>query len=236
MTDRNLSELIIILDRSGSMSTIRSDMEGGFASFMRDRHNDKTEVRVSLYQFDDQYDVVYEQRPAREIHHLHLEPRGSTALYDAIANTITRVGQRLARTPEERRPGAVVVMIITDGEENSSREYSGYHGGAAKIRAMIEHQEGKYSWKFLYLGADARAFQEAADIGIKAQRSVKYTANAVGTQAIWSSSSSGIGEYYAARSAGLIGADLNLAPQEGIEIGGVQAVEPAVKIDSSTGK
>ena len=240
MTDRNLSELIIILDRSGSMASIRSDMEGGFKSFIADRHRDVTDVRVSLYQFDDVYETVYERQPARSIERLNLEPRGSTALFDAIARTINTVGQRLASTPEELRPGAMVVMIITDGMENASREYRRDLGGAARIRQMIQHQEQKYSWKFLYLGADAAAFQEAADIGINPMRSAKYTADHLGTQALFASSSNAIGAYYSARSSGL-DADLNLTAQPGLEVGPagagvIQPPDPLIKVDSSTSK
>ena len=239
MTDKNLSELIIILDRSGSMASIRADMEGGFKTFIRDRHRDATDVRVSLYQFDDVYETVYERRPARDIERLHLEPRGSTALFDAIARTITTVGRRLSATPEEQRPGALVVMIITDGMENASREYARDLGGAQRVRQMIEHQEQKYAWKFLYLGADPAAFEEAAAIGINPLRSAKYSADHLGTHALFEASSNGIGEYFSAQSMGVIGADLNLQGQEGLEVGtgaDVKQPEPVIKIDSSTGK
>lgn len=239
MTDKNLSELIVILDRSGSMESIRVDMEGGFQNFIRDRHKDATDVRVSLYQFDDVHETVYERRRARDIDGLTLEPRGSTALFDAIGRAINTVGARLAATPEELRPGAVVFMIITDGQENSSREFGRGQRGAERISAMIRHQEQKYAWKFLYLGADAKAFQEAADIGINPMRSAKYTADHQGTHALFVSSSNAIGQYYAARSAGIM-ADLSLQGQDGLEVGGSPKVtgqpEPLIKIDSSTGK
>jgi uncharacterized protein YegL len=214
MTDRNLSELIIILDRSGSMCTIKSDMEGGFRTFIQDRQRDPTRVLVSLYQFDDTYEAVYEERSVHDVRSLALEPRGSTALLDAVGRTINRVGDRLRRKSEHARPGAVVVMIITDGQENASREFR-----SDQVRALIEHQEQHYNWKFMYLGADANAFAEAAALGINVQRSAKYTHDALGTQALFNASSSGIGEYYAGVQRGVVGADLSLQGQDGFTVG-----------------
>jgi uncharacterized protein YegL len=214
MTDRNLSELIIILDRSGSMSSIKSDMEGGFRSFIQDRKRDPTRVHVSLYQFDDHYDVVYEERNVHDVHALDLLPRGSTALLDAVGRTINRVGDRLRRKPEHARPGAVVVMIITDGQENASREFR-----ADQVRGLIEHQELHYNWKFMYLGADANAFAEAAALGINVQRSAKYTHDAHGTHALFNATSASVGEYYAGVRRGVVGADLSIQGQDGLIVG-----------------
>lgn len=219
MTDRNLSELIIILDRSGSMANIKTDMEGGFGEFIKERHNDPTDVRVSLYQFDEEIETVYENRPVKEVHGLTLEPRGWTALYDAVAFAIQRVGARLATTEEHRRPGAVVVMIISDGEENKSVIYNRFMAGGERVRAMIEHQEQKYSWKFMFLGSDKKAFEQAKTFGISLSRSVRYQHDHVGTRGLWDVASQGIGEYYANVSQGKLGADINLTAQVGVEIG-----------------
>lgn len=221
MTDTNLSELIVILDRSGSMQSIQRDMEGGFAKFIKERHSDPTNVRVSLYQFDDVHEVVYENRPVREVHGLTLSPRGSTALYDAVARTVQRVGARLAALPEHARPGAVVVMIITDGEENASVEYGRFIGGGERVRAMIEHQEQKYNWKFLFLGSDKKAFEQASELGISMQRSARYQHNAIGTKGLWDVASQSVGHYYGSVHNGVIGADLSMNAAEGVEVGGV---------------
>jgi uncharacterized protein YegL len=222
MTDRNLSELIIILDRSGSMASIRADMEGGFRSFIQDRQRDPTSVLVSLYQFDDHYDVVYEERPVQHVHGLSLEPRGSTALLDAVGRTINRVGERLRRKPEHARPGAVVVMIITDGMENASHEFR-----ADQVRGLIEHQEQHYNWKFMYLGADANAFAEAQALGINVQRSAKYTHDPLGTHALFTASSNSIGEYYAGVQRG-VAVDLSIQGQDGLVVG------PDNKVDTTS--
>lgn len=211
MTDRNKSAIAIIMDRSGSMEAIRKDMEGGLATFIADRKKDPTEVRVSLYQFDDQYEMVYEWLLVSDVPPMVLVPRNQTALLDAVGRTIHRMGDRLRAMPEHERPAAVVVMIISDGLENASREFS-----ASQVAEMIQHQEKNYSWKFLYLGADAKAFQEAHAMGIASVRSAQFTPNAIGSHALYDSSSKGVAEYFANVSAGVIGADLTLNAEEGL--------------------
>lgn len=223
MTDKNLSELIVLLDRSGSMASIRDDMIGGFNHLMADRRKDPTRVLVSLYQFNTEYEAVYSARPVTEVPSLELNPRGGTALYDAMVRTIDGVGFRLATLPEDRRPGAVVIMVITDGQENASRINS-----AERVREKVRHQQEKYNWKFLYLGADASTFLDANTIGIAGHCMGQYTANAQGAQALFSASSNAIGGYYRGVHRGVIGADLSLQgqEQEGLKIGSVTGSSP----------
>src|SRR5437879_5693749 len=111
MTNQNLTHIVAILDRSGSMMSIREDMQGGFNNFIAEQAKTPGEVRVSLYQFDTEYDTVYENKPLAEVPALVLEPRGGTALLDAVGRTITTVGQKLAQLDEDDRPGLVVVVI-----------------------------------------------------------------------------------------------------------------------------
>ena len=125
---------------------------------------------MSLAQFDHEYQVVYEDKPIAEVPKLVIEPRGSTALLDAIGRTITTLGVRLAQLPEDRRPGTVLVCIVTDGMENASREFD-YH----VIRTMITHQEQVYSWTFVYLGADQDAIEQGSRMGISPTRSLTYS-------------------------------------------------------------
>lgn len=227
MTDRNKQELIIILDRSGSMQTIKRDMEGGFQTFMssfRER-SDLGRVLVSLYQFNDHYQPVFMEMDARDVPPLWLDPSGSTSLLDAIGRTINSVGARLAARPEHERPGTVVFMIITDGEENSSHEFN-----RDQIRRMIEHQEQKYSWKFMYLGAGPSTFADARDYGIKTRG--MYQHNSLGTYGMMRVASAGLGEYFAQSSAGVIGADLSLNAEPGVVID-QNDLDPKIKISSS---
>lgn len=205
MTDKNKRLIAVVLDRSGSMSSIRADMQGGFNSFMAAQRQEPGECLVSLYQFDDHYEQVYEDLPAASVPPLVIEPRGSTALLDALHRAMSRVGQRLSEVPEAERPGAVIFMIITDGHENASREVS-----RANVRAFIERQHTQYQWQFVYLGADAGAFHEAASIGIRAAG--QYTASPKGVNNMWVGTASVVQSYSSSVRSGASGQSMN-APQ-----------------------
>lgn len=169
MTDPNFTVIQAIIDRSGSMESIRSDAEGGFNAFIADQRAQSGECRVSLVQFDHEYEVVYEDKPIAKVPRLRITPRGSTAMLDAIGHTITSLGVRLANLPEDQRPGTVLVCIVTDGLENASREFN-----YDVIKTMITHQEQVYSWTFLYLGADQDAIAQGSRMGIDASRALSY--------------------------------------------------------------
>lgn len=169
MTDSTLTHLYFLLDRSGSMQSIKSDTEGGFAAFIEEQRSAPGECRVTLAQFDDRYETVYADRRLADVPALDLQPRGSTALLDAMARLITEAGVRLAALPEDQRPGTVIVAIMTDGLENASREWT-----HAAIKALVEQQERDYSWQFLYLGADQDAIEVGASVGIARDRSMTY--------------------------------------------------------------
>jgi hypothetical protein len=181
MTRANSTEIIVVLDRSGSMASIKADMEGGFNTFLAEQKKVSGECRVSLFQFDDQFEQVYTAVPLAEVPALLIEPRGSTALYDAVAQAMNLTGQRLAKLPEWNRPAKIVFMVITDGCENASREYSG-PSGQARVKAIIEHQESKYNWGFVYLGSSPTTQQDAHGIGIRAASN--YVASAAGVHAM----------------------------------------------------
>ncbi|MFC7624881.1 VWA domain-containing protein [Microlunatus sp. GCM10028923] len=172
MTDHTLTQIYVLLDRSGSMQSIKSDVEGGFAAFIEEQRKGQGTCRVSLAQFDDRYDEVYSDRPVAEVPPLELQPRGSTALLDAMGRLITDAGARLAALPEDQRPGTVVVAIMTDGRENASREWT-----HPAIKALVEQQTTSYHWQFLYMGADQDAIEVGASIGIQRDYSVTYGRN-----------------------------------------------------------
>jgi uncharacterized protein YegL len=203
MTDNNLTEVAVILDRSGSMTSIRSDMEGGFKQFVADQRKLPGRCVMSLYQFDNEYEVVFEERDVHQIEGLTLVPRGGTALLDAVGRSVVKIGERLAKKSESERPGGVVVMIITDGHENASREWS-----RARVKEAVERQQKDYHWKFIYLGADMGAFTEAAAIGMVA---AQFTASPLGAQALYHTTSNSVGNYRAeVKTRGGIGASLNV--------------------------
>lgn len=179
------SEIILVLDRSGSMASIKTDMEGGLKSFIEKQRLDPGECLVSLFQFDTVYEPVFQTIPVKDVKDIVLVPRGGTALHDAVGNTINTVGNRLKNTLEADRPGLVVFVVITDGEENSSREFDG-----AKIKEMVKHQTDKYQWQFIFLGANQDAVLSGSSIGMKAGSSLSYAANSKGVAASLSTVSS----------------------------------------------
>ena len=176
---KNKTDITIILDRSGSMASVQDDTVGGFNSFLSKQQKDTGEAALSLVQFDDQYEIVYADKNLQNADKLSdrtFQPRGSTALYDAIGRTIHTTGQRLANLPESERPDKVVMMILTDGFENSSRQFS-----AAQISELIRHQRNVYSWDFVFIGANQDAVLSARALGIDDKAALTYAHNAQGT-------------------------------------------------------
>ena len=186
------TDLIILLDRSGSMNTIKDDTIGGIRKLVDDQKKVPGECRLSFIQFDKEnyqmaYDVVYSETPLADVKELNLEPRGWTPLLDAVGRAINETGKRLADKPEHERPEFVVMVIATDGQENASHEFS-----KDQIRQMIEHQRDVYKWHFTFIGANQDAFGEASRIGIPQAAVLNYAANSVGTRAAYSSVSAAI--------------------------------------------
>lgn len=175
-----LTDITIILDRSGSMAIVANDTIGGFNRFIDDQKKTPGEARITLNQFDHEFERVMDAADIQNASHLTHEtfvPRGNTALLDAIGRSIIETGKRLSSIPENDRPAKVVVVIITDGQENASREFT-----RAKIDEMISEQQKKYQWQFVFLGANQDAIATAASIGINRNAAMTYAANPHGTQ------------------------------------------------------
>ncbi len=160
---KDLTDITLVVDRSGSMSSIREDAEGGVNELIRQQQNVDGEALITLVEFDTKYDFVERGTPAENVKPYQLIPRGGTALLDAIGRAIEETGARIANMAEKDRPGLVIFVVATDGCENSSQEF-----GLKRIRTMIEHQQSKYSWQFTFLGADQDAFAEAGAMGFAA--------------------------------------------------------------------
>ncbi len=186
MTDPNYTDISFVLDRSGSMASIREATIAGFDAFMAEQRTAEGRCTVSLAQFDDKYDVIYTEVDVHRVPGLRLEPRGTTALLDAIARTVHATGARLAAKPEDQRPGTVIVGIMTDGYENASREYT-----HAMIKQLITEQEQKYDWTFLYLGANQDAVEVGSTLGVQSDRSLTYSS--AGTADALRASSANVG-------------------------------------------
>jgi len=169
MTRSDLTHLYFLLDRSGSMQSIKSDIEGGFTAFVDEQRKAAGEARATLAQFDDVYELVYADRPIADVPPLDLQPRNMTALHDAMGRLVTDAGARLAAMPESERPGTVIVAIMTDGLENASKEWTG-----PAIKALVEQQTTAYGWTFMYMGADQDAIEVGESLGIARAHAVTY--------------------------------------------------------------
>lgn len=190
---KNKTDITIILDRSGSMASVKDDTIGGFNNFLSEQQKIEGEAVLSLVQFDDQFETVYSGKDinaADKLTDATFQPRGMTALFDAVGRTINSVGQRLAATSEAERPDKVLFVIMTDGFENSSREFN-----AARIGEMISHQRDVYKWQFMFIGANQDAVLSAQEIGIPAAAALTYAANEAGTRAAYSMMAKKIGAF-----------------------------------------
>ncbi|MDA0250364.1 MAG: VWA domain-containing protein [Actinomycetota bacterium] len=185
MTDANKTLIAALLDRSGSMQDIATDMCGGFDSFITRERGQAGATLVTLAQFDDRYDVVFADRPIDAVPALTLEPRGMTALLDAIGRFITEVGTGLAALPEDERPSAITVLVMTDGHENASREWT-----SEAVRALIAQQESVYGWDFVFLGANMDAVEVGTNLGFAPGKSLTYDADGDAVGGAWDSVSS----------------------------------------------
>ena len=186
----NLTELVFILDRSGSMAGLASDTIGGFNSMIEEQKKEPGDAYVTTVLFDHEYKMIHDHVDLKKVAPItdkEYYPRGSTALLDAVGRTINDLGDRLNNTPEEERPSKVIFVITTDGYENASREFS-----KAKVKEMIEHQQSKYSWVFVFLGATMDAVGESAGLGINTDFARTYTANEYGTESIYAAMSSSL--------------------------------------------
>lgn len=182
---KNLTEMVFILDRSGSMHHLTNDTIGGFNSMIESQKKEDGEAYVTTVLFDDQYELLHDHvdiQDVKPITNKEYYARGCTALLDAVGKTINSIGSRLSGTSEDERPDKVIFVITTDGLENASIEFN-----KSTIKEMIEHQQDKYSWTFIFLGANMDAVGEAASLGINASHSHTYTASAQGTSSVYAS-------------------------------------------------
>ena len=177
---KNLTEIVFILDRSGSMSGLELDTIGGFNSLIRKQQKEEGEAYVSTVLFDDRTEVLHDRIDIRKVKPMTEKEyyvRGCTALLDAIGGAIHHIGNVHKYAREEDRPEKTLFIITTDGMENASHKYS-----YSKVRDMIQRQKEKYGWEFLFLGANIDAVAEADRLGIDADRAVNYECDSVGTE------------------------------------------------------
>ncbi len=179
MKNTNLTELVFILDRSGSMNRLENDTIGGYNSFIEKQKKEAGDAVVTTVLFDDEYEIIHDNADINKIRPLtnkEYYARGMTALMDAVGKTINHVGNRHKYAVDAALPGKTMVIIITDGYENASREFT-----AEQIKSMITHQKERYGWEFLFMGANIDAVSTASEYGISEDRAVTYEADSEGT-------------------------------------------------------
>lgn len=204
MTRLDYTDITLVLDRSGSMQSVKEPTIGAFNDFLASQREATGFARMTLVQFDDQYEINYRGIPLAETAPLNQEtylPRGSTALLDAIGRTILDTGSRLAAMAENDRPGTVLFVIQTDGQENSSREFN-----LERINGMIAEQRDKYSWQFVFLGANQDAIATAAAMQIGAARALAYSATPSGSKGAFDALAKKASKLRSARAAGDVAA------------------------------
>ncbi len=162
--------ITLVVDRSGSMDAIRADAEGGVNSLIAEQAQQPGEALLTLIQFDTEYECVHSGVSLDAIPKYELRPRGCTALLDAVGRGINETSEKLSSLNEADRPGLIIFVIVTDGMENSSHEFT-----KSQIKDMIERQQREYNWHFTFLGANQDAFAEAGAMGIHAEGTAEYS-------------------------------------------------------------
>ena len=182
---KNLTEIVFILDRSGSMAGLEDDTIGGFNAMIEKQRGEPGEAVISTVLFDNETEVIHDRVSLDRVPALtekEYDVRGCTALLDAVGGAIHHIGNVHKYAREEDRPEKTLFVITTDGMENASRRYT-----YDKVKAMIERQRERYGWEFLFLGANIDAAREAARFGIRADCAADYHADSMGTEAVYES-------------------------------------------------
>jgi len=185
------THIAVILDRTGSMEAIRDDTIGGFNAFLKDQQSLPGRATLTLVQFDaqDPYEVIHRFKPIEDVPDLDRNtfvPRAATPLLDALGRGINDLEQSLSKLPEPERPAQVMLVIVTDGQENSSREFR-----KAQIEAMIKERKDNDDWNFVFLSADMDSIGDAQDLGIDLSSIRAFEKNTMGTARMWRSLSKG---------------------------------------------
>ena len=194
----NLTELVFILDRSGSMSGLESDTVGGFNSMLQKQQKESAKsgsCRITTVLFDNDYELLHDKidiQAVKQIIEKEYFVRGQTALLDAIGKTISKIASVQENTADEYRADKVLFIITTDGLENASSEYS-----SKKVKKLIEKQKSKHGWEFIFMGANIDSVETAGKLGINADRAVNWVADNKGTALSYNAMSAAVGTFRA---------------------------------------
>ncbi len=167
-----LTDITLVVDRSGSMDAIRLDAEGGVNAFMKQQADEEGDALMTLVEFDTEYNFVERGTPIEDVGGYTLRPRGMTALLDAVGRSINETAERIEATDESDRPELVVFVVMTDGEENSSVEFT-----RDQVHELISKRQSEDGWHFTFLGANQDAFAEARGMGFAAAGTANVNIN-----------------------------------------------------------
>jgi len=209
MTLQGYRHRILVIDRSGSILGILQGQQDGLREFFKSEASVPGKATYSLWDFDTEVRRVHALAPLDDVQGYQIEPRGGTALYDAVGAAVSTEGEALAALPEDQRPEDVVVIVSSDGEENSSCRLTG-----AGVKALLEHQQGTYQWRVLYMGFGQAAFDEGERVGARGGLTVNSVASDAGSRNSWKMSAGYLSRVpYAAAAAGQ-GIFTDLTPEE----------------------
>lgn len=206
------THIAIILDRSGSMNSIKDDTIGGFNQFIEAQQKEDGKATVTLAQFDTEYELVEDFTDLGEVPLLTEEtfvPRSMTALQDALGRTINSVGAQLAALEEDERPSKVLICVMTDGMENASREFS-----PDEVKKMVEHQTEAFKWEFVFIGANQDAVITSGQLGFEAGKTMTYAANAKGTKGAYDSLTTNVSTLRSARGGQAVAQSMNFSAEQ----------------------
>jgi uncharacterized protein YegL len=185
VTNPNYTAVMLVVDRSDSMRSIRVAAEGGINEFINRQRHTAGKRTIRIAQFDDRYETVCESTDPDDIAPFLLVPRGMTALLDAMGRSMTQFGEELAALPEDQRPATVIYAVMTDGHENDSTEYDW-----DQIKELVSRQQNEYGWQILYLAANQDAFVVGGRLGVPHGQTMTYSATDHGTRSMSDSLSS----------------------------------------------
>lgn len=212
MPRTDLTDITFVLDRSGSMQTIKQATIEAFNGFLTSQKQGDGSAQMTLVQFDDQYEMLYRAEPialAPLLTEQTYQPRASTALLDAMGRTIVATGERLRLMPVDARPGTVLFVTLTDGLENASHEFTLH-----RVNELIREQRDKYAWQFVFLGANQDAIATAAQLGVGAAQAMTFAATEGGTRGVLGALSDKLHRLRSACAKGYSGAPLEFDSED----------------------
>lgn len=179
MVDEKYTHIAVIADRSGSMSSIAEDMNGGLKTFLEEQDQLEGILLLDVTIFDTQVEQIVRNGTVSDVVFPVIIPRGGTALNDAIGVTVNSLGEQFSKMAEDTRPGKVIVLVITDGMENSSREYT-----APQIKELVTRQQDEWEWDFVFLGANIDSFAVGGGYGMHAGGTLNYESTSAGVASV----------------------------------------------------